>query len=173
MFEKVKYLHAMGFGMVSSREKLEKNGEQFPQASYDELVAVLSTPEIVSDAVIDTKQFRKHFGKGPASYLAAASQFGLQYWIHEPFKVMPKMNQSTQLMYWALMFTMAQSGVSESRKGGSWEEHAEAILDIAKDRLNRVISEQSHSNRSGIETTTASRAHLLELSVRHVNVAHW
>jgi hypothetical protein len=134
MFEKIKYQNAVGFGLVLAREKLEKNGETYPQSSYDEVVATLFDSEYVTQAVAMTNKLKQQFGSG-AAYLAAAYQFAQQYWIYEPFaKAMPDKAQRVRLMYWAMMFAVAQAGI-----GDGWEEHAQGILGAAKEHVEATL----------------------------------
>ncbi len=77
----------------------------------------------MAHAVQNIKALNPIYGKDAAPYLAAALQLAIQYWIYEPFMIMPDKRERAPLMNAAMMFAVAQSGV-----GDSWEAHARDIL---------------------------------------------
>ncbi len=137
MFETLKYSNAIGFGLVHGRERIEKGGDSISQSVYDESVKALFDKEIVTHAVQSIKALEPVYGKDAAPYLAAGLQLALQYWIYEPFMIMPDKRERALLMNAAMMFAVAQSGV-----GDEWETHAQEILSAAKDAVAKMINNQ-------------------------------
>ena len=93
-------------------------------------------PGTVAHAKPIIKKVRREFGKTAAPCLAAAYELALHYWSYQPYMLIFEKRQIPLLVNCAMQFAVAQSGVGEN-----WEEHAQAILDSAKDQFDAETQE--------------------------------